>query len=79
MVDEEYTENDAEFEPLADDPYPWAADDDERRRAFVLDNLAAVGEVPPEMVVGLLDEIYKWLRDGTAPSPNAKPKHLRPV
>jgi hypothetical protein len=77
MDDEEDTRNDAEFEPLADDPYPWAADDDECRRAFVLDNLAAAGEVPPEMIVGLLDEIYKWLRDGTAPSP--KPKHLRPV
>jgi hypothetical protein len=78
MAEEEDNEL-TELDPLPNDPYPWAADADERRRAFVLDRLP-VGEVEPQMIVGVLDEIYKWLRDGTAPAADGrKPVHLRPV
>ncbi len=65
-----------ELEPLGpDDPYPWATDDDERRRAFVLERLTIDGAVP---TLSVLAEIDAWLKDGTLPAPDSS-KRLRPV
>ena len=55
--------------------YPWAASDDERRRAFVLEYVSAS---PDEGALALdnLEALYKWLKDGTMP---AKPHKIKSV
>lgn len=69
-------EEEVELEPLAPDAYPWAANDDERRRAFVLERLTLDGAVPS---LAVLEETNNWLKHGMPPSDGKQPKHLRPV
>jgi len=69
-------EEEVELEPLAPDPYPWAVNDDERRRAFVLERLTLDGAVPS---LAVLEETNNWLKNGMPPPDGKQPKHLRPV
>jgi hypothetical protein len=74
--DDDFEESEDELEPLGpDDPYPWASDDDERRRAFVLERLTLDGAVP---TLSVLAEIHAWLKQGTLAAADSSTR-LRPV
>jgi hypothetical protein len=74
--DDDIEESEDDLDPLGpDDPYPWAADDDERRRAFVLERLTLDGAVP---TLSVLAEIHAWLKEGASLAADSR-KRLRPV
>jgi hypothetical protein len=69
----------AEQESLIEtEPYPDWADDDEQRRAFVLEAVGvAASELDAHTLGQLVVDLAEMLRTGT--SPPTKTKRLRPV
>lgn len=76
MADPEPVETEQEIvaeiipEASKEDDFPWAVDDDERRRAFVFVQLTESAEavqVEGKILVQNMECIWRWLRDGTVP------------
>lgn len=58
-----------------EEEFPWAQDDDERRRSFVFVQFtdaasANMGfhEIKPELNIHHMELVYQWLKDGKLPS-----------
>lgn len=49
--------------------YPWAADEDEERRAFIIERVGIAGE---GWAIDYLQEVFDWLKTGRVPTKSKK-------
>ena len=69
----EITEDSAvELVPEKEEAYPWAADDDERRRCFVFEYMSSP-DIDGKVLIGNMDGMLVWLKTGKIPSGNTRP------
>ena len=61
-----------ELVPEKEETYPWAADDDERRRSFVFEFMAN-SDIDGKLLIGNMDGVLQWLQSGKLPSGNSRP------
>ena len=69
--------------PDKEEEFPWAQDNDERRRSFVFVQFtdcasanSGFHEIKPELNIQHMQMVDQWLKDGTTPTEKLA-KHLR--
>ena len=80
----EEDEVEAEIVQAKEEEFPWAADDDEKRRSFVFVQMSdssgslSIAEIDGKILVENMEHITKWLKEAIVPVTTSKtPKHLR--
>src|SRR5689334_2393898 len=76
----EEPELDVDFTPEEPPPYPWAKDDDERRRTFIMESVPFDASAEPKFIVDTWKQVEHWIRTGEALVPvdsNPLPPRLR--
>ena len=66
-------EEDLECEVIPD-PYPWAGNADEARRAYIISHMAD-GDIAGDVLVKNMELVFQWMKDGSLPqAPRSRPK-----
>lgn len=76
MSDEAEAEVEAEIVPEVLPKLPWASDDDEMRRAYIVQEMATP-DVDGKILVQNMELVFRWMKNGIVPEGAGHVKKLR--